>query len=247
MKRFIHVFIFPLLLVVGLLVPESRAETPAIDPGATEILKRMTDYLGAVKQFSVHTQNTLEDLITSGHRVDLDVSAKVTVSRPNKIRSERKGDQVNQIFYYNGKTLTLFNPTYNVYSTVEAPDTFYGLFKYLYESLGFSLPISDLVHRDAFPLLMQDVSLAKVVGKTYIDGVRCDHLLFSRPGVDFQLWVADGAEPLPQKYVVTDTATSSQLSINTRMKDWDVEPLLDESQFTFVKPEGAQSINFIQF
>lgn len=97
------------------------------------------------------------------------------------IRSERKGDQITQIFYYNGKTLMLFNPTSNVYSTVEAPDTFYGLFKYLYESLGFGLPISDLILSDAFPLLMQDVTLAQIVGKTYIDGVKCDHLLFSRP------------------------------------------------------------------
>ena len=49
--------------------------------GATKILQRMTDYLGSLKQFSVHTQNTLEDLLASGHRVDFDVSANVIVSR----------------------------------------------------------------------------------------------------------------------------------------------------------------------
>jgi len=36
-----------------------RAQTPAVDPAATQILKRMTDYIGSLKQFSVHTQNTL--------------------------------------------------------------------------------------------------------------------------------------------------------------------------------------------
>ena len=46
-----------------------------MDPAATQILKRMTDYLGGLKQFSVHTQNTLEDMLDSGHRVDFDVSA----------------------------------------------------------------------------------------------------------------------------------------------------------------------------
>jgi hypothetical protein len=40
-----------------------------------------------------------------------------------------------------------------------------------------------LVYHNAFTLLMQDVVLASVVGKAVISGVRCDHLLFSRPGL----------------------------------------------------------------
>ena len=39
---------------------------PAVDPAATKILQRMTDYLGSRQQFSVRTQNTLEDLLASG-------------------------------------------------------------------------------------------------------------------------------------------------------------------------------------
>ena len=69
--------------------------------------KRMTEYLGNLKQFSVKTQNTIEDLTYSGHRVDEDVSAFVIVGRPNKMFSERKGDLIDQVFYYDGKTLTL--------------------------------------------------------------------------------------------------------------------------------------------
>ena len=63
---------------------------------------------------------------------------------------------------------------------------------YARESLGIETAVADLVYRNAFPLLMQDVTLAMVVDKEVIGGVRCNHLLFSRPGVDFQVWVADG-------------------------------------------------------
>ena len=129
------------------------------------------------------------------------------VSRPNKLRAERKGDLIDQIFYYDGKTLTLYNPSDKVYATEPAPGTIEELFIHVYESLGFVVPISDLVYRNAFPLLMQDVTFAAVVGKSFIGGVKCDHLLFSRPGVDFQVWVADSGQPLPRKYVVTDTST----------------------------------------
>ena len=252
MKRLqcsIAITLFALMfLALSTVIPqETRAEAQAVDPAATKILKQMTDYLGSLKQFSVQTQNTLEDLLVSGHRVDLDVSAKVTISRPNKIRSERKGDLVDQVFYYDGKSLTLYNPSYNVYATESAPDTFEGLFKFMYESLGFSVPVSDLVYSDSFPLLMQDVNMAAVVGKTVINGVVCDHLLFSRPGVDFQVWVSEGSEPLPLKYVVTDTANVGHLSISTLMSDWNVDPAVKDSQFTFVPPQGAQAINFMPF
>ncbi|MEA2116225.1 MAG: DUF2092 domain-containing protein [Thermodesulfobacteriota bacterium] len=223
-----------------------HAETQAVDPAATEILKRMTDYLGSLKQFSVETQNTLEDLLVSGHRVDLDISADVILSRPNKVRSERKGDLVNHVFYYDGKSMTLYNPSYNVYASAPVPDTFEGLFKYMYVKLGIGVPISDLVYQDAYPLLMQDVNYAAVIGKSYVGGVKCDHLLFSRPGVDFQIWISEGSRPLPLKYVITGTEDTERLSVSTIMSDWNVEPGLKDAQFSFVPPEGAQAVSFMQ-
>jgi hypothetical protein len=94
---------------------------------------------------------------------------------------------------------------------------------------------------------MQDVTFAAVVGKSYINGVKCDHLIFSRPGVDFQVWVTEGSKPLPLKYVVTDTANFGRLSISTIMSDWNVKPVVKDTQFTFVPPKGVQKINFMPF
>jgi hypothetical protein len=236
--------IFTLLVTVPI---ESRAEMPVVDPAATKILKRMTDYLQSLKQFKVQTQNTLEDLLVSGHRVDLDVSADVIISRPNKLRSERKGDLVSQVFYYDGRKLTLYNPSQNVYATEPVPDTFEGLFSYMFETLGFSIPVSDLVYSDAFPLLMQDVNMAAVIGKTYINGKKCDHLIFSRPGVDFQIWISEGSKPLPLKYVVTDTANSGHLSVTTLMSDWNTNPGIKDDLFTFIVPKGTQQIFFMPY
>jgi hypothetical protein len=224
---------------------EVRAQAPAVDPAATQILKRMTDYVGSLRQFSVRTQNTLEDLLDSGHRVDLDVSASVIISRPNKLRAERRGDLIDQIFYYDGKTLTLYNPSDKVYATEPAPATIEGLLDFARESLGLAVPAADLVYRYAYALLMQDVNFAVVVGKAVIGGVECDHLLFSRPGVDFQVWVADDGRPLPYKYVVTDTSTPALVSISTVMSAWNVAPAIPDARFTFVPPRGAKEIEFM--
>jgi hypothetical protein len=222
-----------------------QAQTPAVDPAATQILRKMTDYLGGLEQFSVQTRNNLEDLLESGHRVDFQISADVTIRRPNKLHAERKGDQVDQAFYYDGQTLTLHNPSDRVYATEPAPGTIEEMLDYVRESLGLIVPVADLVYRNAFALLMQEVSMAVVIGKATIEGVRCDHLLFSRPGVDFQVWVADSGPPLPYKYIVTDTGLFAWMSISTVMSNWNTKPSLDDVRFTFVPPEDASLIGFM--
>jgi hypothetical protein len=110
-----------MLALSALMATEVRAQTPAVDPAATQILKRMTDYLGSLRQFSVRTQNTLEDLLDSGQRVDHEIAASVLVRRPNKLRAERVGDVISQVFYYDGKTLTLYNPSDKAYGKEPAP------------------------------------------------------------------------------------------------------------------------------
>jgi hypothetical protein len=234
------------VLSMSAIVPtEVRAHAPAVDSAAVQILQKMTDYLGSLQQFSVHTQNTLEDVLGSGHRVDFDVSAKVIVSRPNKLQAERRGDLVDQIFFYDGKTLTLYNPSDKVYATEPAPGTIEELLDFARETHGFFVPAADLIYRNAFPLLMQEVTDAVVVGKAIIGGVKCDHLLFSRPGVDFQVWVADGGRPLPLKYVVTDTGTPGLISISTVMSEWNVAPAEADARFNFVPPQGVKQITFM--
>ena len=149
------------------------------------------------------------------------------------------------MFYYDGKTLTLYNPSARVYGTEAAPATIEEMLHYASDSLGLIIPAADLVYHNAYSLLMQGVTSAVVVGKAVINGVTCDHLAFSRPDVDFQVWVADGEQPLPCKYVVTDRSTPALISISTVMSDWNVAPAAADASFAFAPPEGAMAISFM--
>jgi hypothetical protein len=234
--------------VLTLLVAVSKdamAQPSAVDPAAIQILKRMTDFLDGLQQFSVNTHSIIEELHVSGHRVDRDLSASVTVKRPNKLRAVRTGGLMDQRFFYDGKTLTLYNPSEKVYATEKAPDTIEKMIDFARETVGILLPSADLLYRNAFPLLIQDVTLAVVVGKTVVGGVKYDHLLFSRPDVDFQIWVAEGKRPFPARYIVTETGTPSLLSITTVLRDWNITPAVDDARFNFVPPKEAQTISFM--
>ena len=102
---------------------DARAQAPAVDPAAVQILKRSADFLDGLQQFSVNLQSMIEEVHASGHRVDYDLSASVTVKRPNKLRTVRTGAGMDQGFFYDGKTLTLHNPKEKTYATTKAPDT----------------------------------------------------------------------------------------------------------------------------
>jgi hypothetical protein len=51
------------LALLGAAPAPVKAQASSVDPAATRILKRATDYLGSLKQYSLNTPNTLEDLL----------------------------------------------------------------------------------------------------------------------------------------------------------------------------------------
>ena len=235
-----------LATVSMVVVTDALAQTPTVDPAAVQKLKRMGDFLDGLQQFSVNTQSIVEEDRFSGHRVDFDLAAKVTVKRPNKLKAIRSGELLNEQLIYDGKNLTLFRPSDNTYASATAPATIEKMVDFARETVGILLPAADLVYRGATPLMTQDVSLAAVVGKAVVGGVKCDHLLFSRPGVDFQIWIAEGKQPWPVKYVVTEMDTPTKLSITTFLSGWNINSAVKDAQFNFVPPKGAKTIPFPQ-
>lgn len=234
-----------MLLGAMLSSPVLMAQPSAVDTTAVKTLKSMTEFVAQLQGFSATTQVTLEDLLDNGQRIDLDVFTNVVVQRPNRIRANRIGENVSQSFYYDGSTLTLHDPVKNVYATQAAPKTIEEVLDYTRESLGLIIPVSDLVYRNAFEILMKDVTFATVIGQANVGGVSCTHLAFRRPDVDFQVWVATGEQPFPCKYVVTDTSTPELVSTVTVMDNWTFNPPVDETVFQFEAPEGARSISFL--
>ena len=54
--------------------------------------------------------------------------------------------------------------------------------------------------------LMTDVTDIKDLGSGVIGGVECDHLAFRAKETDWQIWIAQGRNPYPCRYVVTSKA-----------------------------------------
>ena len=222
-----------------------EAQPAGIDPEATRILKTSTDFIAGQKKFTVSTRNTLEVVLTSGQKVQFEHTAKQSMQRPDRMRAERTGDLVQQAFYYDGKSLTISNPATRHYATVDAPPTVEEMLDFARTKLDIVAPASDLVYRNAYDILMTDVTQGFVVGKGIVEGVRCDHLAFRAPLVDLQIWIQEGEQPLPRRFVITtrDVVNAPQFAVTVTR--WNLEPTFDAQTFGFTPPADATKVDFL--
>jgi hypothetical protein len=235
-----------LVLALAIAAPVvAGAQPTGVDPQARQLLKAATDFLASQQRFSVDTRNTIEVVLASGQKIQFAHDARLWVERPNKLRAERTGDLVEQAFYYDGKSLTLHNPGERYFATVAAPDTLEGMLDFARTTLDVIAPAGDLIYKNAYDILMTDVTSGFVVGKAVIEGVRCDHLAFRAPHVDLQIWIQEGKEPLPRKVVITTNDVTNAPQFSAVMTKWNLKPVFTAKTFGFAPPRDARKIEFL--
>ncbi|MDZ7589355.1 MAG: DUF2092 domain-containing protein [Rubrivivax sp.] len=228
-----------------LVLASAGAQPGDIDPQATTLLRASTDFVARQSSFAVQVRNTFEVVLASGQKIQFDHRARQVVQRPDRLRAERSGDLVDQVFIYDGKSLTLHNPAQNVYATIPAPPTLEAMLDLARDRLDIVAPASELVKRNAYDILMDGVTQGFVVGKSVIEGVRCDHLAFRAPHVDWQIWIQEGAQPLPRKLVITTRDVVNAPQFEVVVTQWDLQPPITPQTFSFVPPAGAKKIDFL--
>jgi len=244
-KRIVSVVALAMLVLAGW--PHPGYTQPAgMDPQAEKLLRRMSDYLASRQQFTLKAESTLEAVLTSGQKIQFDGPATLEVSRPNKLRAHRKGDIANQEFFYDGKTLTLYNPGENVYATTAAPPTLDETLDFAREKLDIIAPASELLYKNAAEKMLKESSSGFVVGPSVVGGVKCTHLAFRGSEVDWQIWIEDGDKPLPRKFILTSKKVAGEPQFTVLIGNWDVAPKLTNQEFSFTPPKGAKKIEFLQ-
>jgi hypothetical protein len=232
------------LLLAGLASPD-RAQSSEVDARADQLLRQMSDYLAGLKQFSVQTENSLEVLLRSGEKIQYDTPAELIMQRPDKLKAERTGDIVNQEFYYDGKTLSLYQKDSNYFASVEAPDTIDATIDFARDYLGVYAPGSDLIYANPYAILTESAVSGSYVGESVVDGTRCHHLAFRNDEVDWQIWIAAGDKPLPRKFVVTSKWMTGAPQFTLVTRNWNLSPKITDKTFSFVPPKEAKQIDFV--
>lgn len=234
----------PALTALALVWPMASL-AQGVDPDALKLLRKSTDYLASAKQFSVQTDTALGAVTSTGQKLQFGHSVTMTVQRPSKLRAERVGELVGQVFYYDGKSLSVSVPNGSYHATVSAPPTIDAMLDFARDKLDIVAPAADLVYSNAYERLTEGLTSAFVVGEAMVGGARCDHLAFRNAEVDWQIWIQRGDKPLPRKFVVTSKNMPQSPEFVVILSKWDAAPKITDAMFRYAPPKGSRPIEFL--
>jgi hypothetical protein len=223
-----------------------RSATGKIDERAEKQLHRMSDFLAGLQSFRVEVTATDEVVLDTGQKVQFVSRSRVAVKRPNMMRSDRIGPIADMVFRYDGKEISLYGKKTNYYATAPAPPTLDAMIDKVRTEYGIEAPAADLLYSKPYDILTEDVVSGVYIGLEPLGEEQAHHLAFRGNETDWQIWIRDGAEPLPLRYVITSKKEKAQPQFVAELGNWEPRANLTAEQFTFTPPAGAQRIQILE-
>lgn len=220
----------------------AAVDKPTVEPRADELLKRMGDYLGQAQFFSVSAEIWQDVQLSSGQRIQSGRTVGLRVRRPDRLRAEIQSTRHNRELLYDGDAITLLNRTQNFYGTVRTSGFLDKVMDEASERFGIAIPLEDFIRSNPHKDLLQNVTGGVNIGPVSVLGVPCEHLAFTQTNIDWQIWIENGAKPVPRKFVITYKDEPDSPQFTAVFSNWDFETKLPDSVFKFEPPPGASKI-----
>jgi len=237
------------LIVLGVLTtflwsaaqPARTAETE--DQQAMDILQNMARTLAGAEQFSVTVSSSYDAPQENGQMVEFGSMREIQVKRPDKMRVDvQKSDGDQRITVFDGKQIIVHNVKENIYAKADKAGTVDDAVKHLVGVLKTPLPLGRLFRTTIPAELEQMVEEIDYVELNMLTDVPTDHLAARTRDVDFQIWIAQGKEPLPRRIVITYKNFRGDPQFRADFSNWNLSAKVVKGPFTFTPPKDAEQV-----
>ncbi len=218
--------------------PDSAAN---IDDDAGAALREMSGKLASAQQFTVKGSRTVDPALLPSRKLKRSAKIKAAVIRPNRIAASSTSGGLTRRFIYDGQDVTLYDLEMNHYATVRGASTIDRTIDKIIEHWDFHPPMADLLVGNPYRSLTRGALSGKTNGTQWIGGVKCQRIAVSKEAVDWEIWIAD-SDHLPRKLEITLKNQTGAPKVRLLFHQWDLNPQLEESQFTFDPPKEAVEI-----
>jgi hypothetical protein len=217
----------------------------AIDPEAQRLLKQMTDYVSGLQTFTLEVSAVDEKALASGEKIQRTSDSEVAVVRPDRLRNTQRGSGNGLGLWYDGKTMTLACKGTSSYATIPAPPTLDAAIDTMRKQFQIDAPGADLLYSHPYDILMEQVTGGRVIGHETVNGAAATHLAFEGEEVDWQIWIQDGPQPVPLRFVITTKTVKGRPQFAVQFSRWDTETRPPDSTFHFQPPAGATRVQSV--
>jgi hypothetical protein len=218
---------------------------PVIDPEARTVLNRACHELSAARTLTYHAEISFDSVLPSHVKVQYAAAMDTAIERPDNLAISYKSDLGAKAIWYDGKTLTIYDPAHRAYASTPAPDSIDAMFKQVADDKNLSIPLEGFDFNNECERAYRDIQRGKYIGLNDVGGVECDHLGFIQDETDWQLWVDHGQKRLPRKLVITYKQLPSQPQWQAIFSDYHFNQTLPPSLFRPKIPNGAIKTSFM--
>ena len=226
--------------------PDVELETVAAEvPGAPdpfEVLKGMSDFLGAAEKFEVTATDAFDGETESGQKVQMTTVRQLRVSRPNRVHVDATGGDLDREVWYDGEQLAMFDANQQAYGVVDVPDDIDGMLDFAAREFGVTVPVADLFYSDVYEALLPGTRTGQYLGLHKVGGTDCHHLAFEGSAANWQIWIEAGERPLPRKLVISDKQQPDHPRYTATLEGWNLSPTFAAGEFVFRPPADAEKI-----
>lgn len=247
------------LVFMGLLSVAVNAGEPAADGAkgtatseppsesqqeARTLLMKMAAFLAEQKAFSVKVRAGYDVVQDSGQKIEFLETREVALARPDRLRVEETGGDGRGIsIVFDGAKMTVADGGFGVYAQADQPGSVDDAIVYFVRDLGLRLPLAPLLTTRLPAELEHRVKTIDYVEMADILGQPAHHLAARTAVLDFQVWIADGARPLPLRIVLT-YADEGRPQYWAQFSDWNLKPQFSDAAFAFKAPADSRQVPF---
>jgi hypothetical protein len=229
------------MLVAAVPAVAATKAAPAAAPLTAEAksaLEAMSAYLRTLKNFELTADGTGSAVDKAGQAIEYGAQLHYVVSLPDKLFAEISIGARNRQMFYDGSKLTISAPEQKFYADVPVSGTLVTLLTKASTNYGIDLPLHQLFQwgnaANPAPLPASGFKVGTAKCGTAI----CDQYAFRQPAVDWQLWIQQGAKPLPVRLVFTDRISSARPSVAVNLT-WNTDGPIAADRFTFTPAADA--------
>jgi len=226
-------------------------EGPAVAPGkespeARKLLIDMAKFLSGTQKFSFKATAAYDTVQATGQKIEFVEIRRFDVQRPNQLRAEvEQSDGDVGVAYFDGKHISAFSESKKVYAQADAPGALDDTVAFFMKEMKMKLPLAALLINKSPEALDKRVKSIDYVEDSDILGTPAAHLAGRTETVDFEIWIDNGAKPIPRRIVLTYRNVEGAPQYRAQLTDWNFAPKFKADTFSFTPPKDAQKISFL--
>lgn len=223
----------------------AQAASPSPPPSSREVIRAMSETLRAAERIRFRAEIEFDEVLDDGQRIQFAGATSVKLRKPNGLSVDYRDDVSAKKLWYDGSSLTLYDPFHDVYASAAAPPEVGEAVDRFELEYGVSFPLATLVLGNPYETVISRALRGTYLGLHDVSGTACHHVAFVGENVDFQLWVEQGERALPRKLVVIYKQEPGFPQYEAKLLDWDLDAKLSDADFRRQVPAEAVATSFL--